>query len=379
MSSLDGLLGAGASLTLTTLSVGTHTITASVTDSASVTGSSSITLTVNPPPNSSPTVTITAPADGSTFVVGTSISFAGSASDVEDGNLSALLTWSSSLDGSIGSGASFSTAGLTVGTHTITASVVDSDSAPAFDSITLTVGPAPPTDIVNVATADFATAQGTIVSGTFANTWTEDDSYEVLAEEIQGSGGLSSRRSLLEHTWTFNVAAGAQYVLTLSAHHDGTEDHFAFAYSRDNVAFTPMLTVTATTDTDLAQSYVFPGDVSGTVYVRVQDTDRTRGNVQQDRLFVDYVAITTKGSAPPQSITLSAVGRKVQGFQRVDLTWTGANGSTVIIIRNGQPIATAQNTGAYTDNINKKGGGSYTYQVCETTGSSCSNVATVTF
>jgi hypothetical protein len=140
-----------------------------------------------------------------------------------------------------------------------------------------------------------------------------------------------------------------------------------------------MLTVTAATDTDLAQSYVFPGDVSGTVYVRVQDTDRTRGNVQQDRLFVDYLAITTKGSAPPQSITLSAVGRKVQGFQRVDLTWTGANGSTVIIIRNGQPIATPQNSGAYTDNINKKGGGSYTYQVCETTGSSCSNVATVTF
>ena len=381
-SSLNGPIGTGSTLTLDTLSVGSHTITASVTDTALASGSGSITLTVSPPPNSSPTVTITAPANASTFVAGTLISFAGSATDAEDGDLSAVLTWSSNRDGTIGSGAGFSTAALTtVGTHTITASVVDSDSAPAFDSISLTVNPAPPSDIANLATADFATAQGTIASGSFASTWAEDDLYEVLTEEIQGSGGVSRRRSLLEHTWTFNVAAGTQYVFTVSAHHDGSEDDFAFAYSRDNLAFTPMLTVQATADTDLAQAYAFPGDVRGTVYVRVQDTDRTRGRVSQDRLFVDYLAITTRGSAPPPSVTLSAVGRKVQGIKRADLTWSGATTPNVTIIRNGQPIAASPvpNTGAYTDNIGGKGGGSYTYQVCESGGSACSNLTTVTF
>jgi CARDB protein/matrixin len=380
-SSLDGPIGTGASL-LSALSAGTHTVTASVTDSAQGTGSASITLTVSAPPNSSPTVDITAPLDGSTFVAGTLISFAGSASDAEDGNLSALLAWSSSLDGSIGTGASVSTAALRVGTHTITASAVDTDMATGVDSITLTVDPVPPTDVTNVATADFATALGTIVSGNFEDTWAEDDVYEVLIEEVQGSGSVSRRRSLLEHTWTFNVVAGAQYVFTVSAHHDGTEDAFTFAYSRDNVAFTPMLTVTATTDTDLVQSYVFPADVRGAVYVRVQDTDRTRGNVQQDRLFVDYLAITTTGSAPPlPSITLSAVGRKVQGIEHADLTWSGATTATVIITRNGQPIAASPvpNSGAYTDNIGTKGSGSYTYQVCESDLSACSNLATVTF
>ena len=72
---------------------------------------------------------------------GTSVSFSGSASDPEDGNLSGGLSWSSSLDGSIGSGASFSTSGLSVGSHTITASVTDSGglSDSAQVSITVTV------------------------------------------------------------------------------------------------------------------------------------------------------------------------------------------------------------------------------------------------
>lgn len=338
-------------------------------------------IRLNATPNAAPVVTIDSPVDGSTFTTGTAIGFAATATDAEDGDLSALLIWSSSLDGSIGSGGTFSTALTTVGTHTITASVVDSGSVSAVDSITLTVIPAPPTDITNVATADFATAQGTIVSGSFADTWTEDDVYEVLIEGIQGSGSLSRRRSVLEHTWTFNVAAGAQYIFTVGAHHDGTEDAFVFAYSRDNVVFTPMLTVQGTTDTDLAQSYVFQGDVSGTLYVRVQDTDRTRGRVQQDRLYVDYLAVTTTGSAPPQGITLSAVGRKVQGIKHTDLTWSGANTATVSITRNGQPIAASpvSNTGAYTDNIGTKGGGSYTYQVCESGGGSCSSLVTVAF
>jgi len=71
----------------------------------------------------------------------------------------------------------------------------------------------------------------------------------------------------------------------------------------------------------------------------------------------------------------------VQGIKRADLTWSGATTPNVTIIRNGQPIAASPvpNTGAYTDNIGGKGGGSYTYQVCESGGSVCSNLTTVTF
>jgi hypothetical protein len=220
----------------------------------------------------------------------------------------------------------------------------------------------------------------------------------------------------------------------------------------------------------MKQAYVFQEDVSGTVYVRVQDTDSARGNSQLDSLFVDFLAITTKaegtsmttpvvaiaspsdgsvftagtmvpftGSASDaedgdlggtlqwtssidgaigsganfstsslsvgahtitalvtdsdglqetdsialtviaeESFTLSAGGYKVKGVHYADLTWSGAT-TGVIIYRNGQQIATGSSSGQLTDNIGGKGAGSYTYQVCETSGGSCSNVATVTF
>jgi hypothetical protein len=91
--------------------------------------------------NNPPSVSITAPANGSNFTVGTSVSFSGTANDPEDGNISGSLSWSSSLDGNIGSGASFSTSGLSVGTHTITASVTDSGGLPGSDSISVTIDP----------------------------------------------------------------------------------------------------------------------------------------------------------------------------------------------------------------------------------------------
>ncbi|MCH9040856.1 MAG: trypsin-like serine protease, partial [Thaumarchaeota archaeon] len=59
--------------------------------------------------NDSPTVSITSPADNTTISSGTTINFAGSASDTEDGDLTTSLSWTSSRDGSIGTGGSFST------------------------------------------------------------------------------------------------------------------------------------------------------------------------------------------------------------------------------------------------------------------------------
>jgi hypothetical protein len=85
-------------------------------------------------------------------------------------------------------------------------------------------------------------------------------------------------------------------------------------------------------------------------------------------------------TAPPSGgITLSARGYK-QGVQRVDLTWSGATTADVDVYRDNLKIVTTENDGAYTDNnINKKGGGSYVYRVCNTDTSTCSNSVTVTF
>ena len=85
-----------------------------------------------------PTVSITSPADGASFDSGASISFAGSASDPEDGDLTASLVWTSNLDGQIGTGGSFS-AVLSDGAHTISASVTDSGDNSGGETITVTV------------------------------------------------------------------------------------------------------------------------------------------------------------------------------------------------------------------------------------------------
>ncbi len=136
-SSRDGNIGSGGSFS-STLTVGVHTITAAVTDSGGLAGSAAVTVTVTAPGNNPPTVNITSPTNGANFSEGSTISFSGSATDTEDGNLTASLTWTSSRDGNLGSGGSFSRV-LTVGSHTITAAVTDSGGLAGSASVSVTV------------------------------------------------------------------------------------------------------------------------------------------------------------------------------------------------------------------------------------------------
>jgi extracellular elastinolytic metalloproteinase len=152
-SSLQGALGTGGSFSRADLMVGTHVITARATDSGSLTGSDSVTLTVQaaPPPNTAPTVTIQAPANGAIVVAGTSVTFTGTATDTQDGNISGSLVWSSNLQGQLGTGASLTTSSLSVGPHAITASVTDSGGLSGSAAIVVTVNAAPQPITLSVA------------------------------------------------------------------------------------------------------------------------------------------------------------------------------------------------------------------------------------
>ena len=86
-----------------------------------------------------PDAHIDSPSNGATFTFGDPISFSGSASDPQEGDLSAFLAWSSDLDGPIGSGSSFSFVLLSIGSHTIDASVDDLDGNTGSDSVGITV------------------------------------------------------------------------------------------------------------------------------------------------------------------------------------------------------------------------------------------------
>ena len=117
--------------------------------------------------NVAPRVAIQAPTDGTSVVAG-AITFTGTgtATDMEDDDatLTAALAWTSDLDGPIGTGGTFATATLTVGTHTIMASATDSGGLSASASINVTVTDPPRLDDVAV---DFGGAFG--VWGLFNN------------------------------------------------------------------------------------------------------------------------------------------------------------------------------------------------------------------
>ena len=108
-----------------------------------------------------------------------------------------------------------------------------------------------------------------------------------------------------------------------------------------------------------------------TVKLTVTDDDSTTGTDEQS---------FTVTEPPTGGITLSATGYKVKGLQKADLTWSGTASGSVDVKRGGATIASGiSDTGSYTDNIDTRGGGSYTYQVCEAGTSTCSNTATITF
>ena len=206
-SNLDGSIGSGGSLS-TTLSVGTHTVTASVTDSGSLSGSDAITVTVNPS-NTAPSVTITAPANGSSFSAGTSINFTGTASDTEDGDLTANLSWTSNLDGAIGSGGSFS-ATLTVGTHTVTASVTDSGGLSGSDAISVTVNPASGSSDVILSEVLYDVS-GTDDGLEWVELYNRGTSAVNLSGYSLGNGGTVYTTSLVQLSGT--IQPGATFVV----------------------------------------------------------------------------------------------------------------------------------------------------------------------
>jgi hypothetical protein len=101
---------------------------------------------VTMPGNAAPVVGITSPVSGGHFDSGVHISFAGTATDLEEGSLASGLVWTSSKDGPIGTGGTFAKE-LSDGDHTITASVTDSGGLTGSASVQVSVGSVAETSI----------------------------------------------------------------------------------------------------------------------------------------------------------------------------------------------------------------------------------------
>jgi hypothetical protein len=171
-----GPLGTGASPTVYLPSAGRDYITATVTDSAGNTVSVQQSVSIAAPPaNTAPVVAIAAPAAGGRFAQGQVVGFAATAADAESGDLAAGLVWTSSRDGVIGSGPSFSTGGLSLGSHLITAAVDDPQGLAGSASVSLAV------DLLATATFVSIGAQ---------------DGFVLESGEESNAGGIASNGQL---------------------------------------------------------------------------------------------------------------------------------------------------------------------------------------
>jgi len=127
-------LGRTLSLTPNVGVAGTSTITLNVSDGIN-SSSEVFQLTVT---NTPPEIVINTPVNGANFVLTDNVIFQATALDVEDGDLSSSIQWSSSIDGVIGVASQLSVS-LSAGPHSITASVTDSAGVVSNASILVNV------------------------------------------------------------------------------------------------------------------------------------------------------------------------------------------------------------------------------------------------
>jgi len=169
---------------------------------------------VGEPANLPPSVSITKPDDGASFGSGATILFTGTASDPEEGDLTVRLAWTSSIDGEIGTGGSLSSSSLSDGSHTIIASVVDSDGNSGSASVSITVGTLP-TEPATVSVGDFI----------YATTGGRDGDKHLsvtvsLADDLGSPVAGASVSLLLEHSsgssWSFSGTTGTEGTVTFS-------------------------------------------------------------------------------------------------------------------------------------------------------------------
>ena len=133
-------------------------------------------------------------------------------------------------------------------------------------------------------------------------------------------------RSQLEHVWQVGpVASGAQVILTVAAWANSAVEDFTFSYSIDSgVSYTDVLTVDNTTT--IEHTIELSPETSGTLYLRVQDNDRSRGETILDTVSVDYIMVESWGEivlTAPTNLAGTAVSSS-----EITLTWDDASGET---------------------------------------------------
>lgn len=175
----------------------------------------------------------------------------------------------------------------------------------------------------NTATADMSVS-GT-VTGDHTLTHTSDNAYESIQEDAITTGKPDGRISYLEHKWTIDVGSAIKANVTfyLEAYHtaNSENDNFIFTYSLDDSTYHDMLTVTNTSDNGKYQTFEMPKTTGGTVYIQVQDTNRTPGNTSKDTIYIDHMFIRCIYDTEPPAVVTGVMVTQVSE-SKLNISWT---------------------------------------------------------
>ncbi|KAA9132739.1 M6 family metalloprotease domain-containing protein [Marinihelvus fidelis] len=220
------------------------------------------------------------------------------------------------------------------------------DSAYAGGSAT-TDAPPPFVDYTAVSQSN---SEGS-VSGGIGATHDDDGNAQSITEQ-QSGGNPRKRRSSLSHTWVFDIEAGNSTTLTANAWSGGSSDNddFQFQWSADGSSYTNAFVVSSTNSAN-TQVAALPGGLSGSVWVRVIDTDNSQGNSAQDTVHVDQLVIRVDNTPVTPPVAPSGLGTSAVAHDRVDIGWTDNAGDETgyeVQRANGGGFSTVATLGANT-------------------------------
>jgi len=326
-------------------SVGTHTVTLTVTDNGGDTATDTVVVTVETPPDTPPTVSITSPADGAT--VSGSITIQVDATDTED--TTGTLAVEASIDGGViwqaatyNSSSSYyelewDTTAVADGSHAVDARATDrAGNTTNAAQITVTVDNMddPPTaSIVNPA-------DGSTVSGII----------EVAADATDDKG--VTQVEFFEDGVSIGVDSTAPYAVSWDTTTVTDGGYTVTATATDTIGQTAIDSISITVDnTPPTVSITSPSDeatVSGTIEVAADANDATSG-VAQVEFFVEGVSIgvDTDGSDGwfiSWDTTTVANGSYTLTATAADVAGNVATSESVTVTVN-NPVATTMHVG----------------------------------
>ncbi|MBF0227482.1 MAG: PKD domain-containing protein [Desulfobacterales bacterium] len=221
-SSLNGKIGIGSPLTIkaNSLSNGEHIMTLYATGSKGATKATYIKITIinsdSSGTNKRPTAVILSPVDNATYTEGGYVSLNGAGYDSEDGDLSScqacFFIWNSSIDGELGRGNSISVDNLSVGQHTITLTVNDSNGAVGTASRTITISRKTPKAKILDPDPNVCKCPTSVNTSTSIDTGTDPCKYtqgNFIFFRGQGNEGTDTNTDILLDSsalvWTSNI------------------------------------------------------------------------------------------------------------------------------------------------------------------------------